>query len=491
MKQIKTKLIIFHFMIFLCIVAYGHTYKVQVIVDTDMAIDDARAITMLLNQDFIDLKLIVTSDGAVSPETGQKSLRSLLSFLKIEKVLIAAGRHLNKVPPAWRSWSKNIFSKGFKNINVSKNKHNLHEAPKEIVKLLNSENTKFIYLCLGPMTNLADALNIDPEIKQKISRVIYYGGQPDTENQGWNTKRDLISAKSVFKSGLKIYSLNSPDIRNIKFTPELLKKIKMIDTDSAKTIVHLFSDKKIKELLKNNHFNIWDEITIIYLSNPELFKFTRLKSNNYIIKKYDKKNIYQNYIKLLGLSADSHLHERNIVVLNNFPTNPLQFKPDIRKNVAKVINKYGLEEWKAVVLTNELHRHLGIYSIIGAKMGIYAREILGAPFDSVKVISHAGNKPPLSCMNDGLQVSTGASLGRGAIEVVNSGHQARIQFIYKNKKVIISIKQSILNKIKNDIALAIKKHDGLNKEYFQYIRKLSINYWFDLDRKKIFDIKTD
>ena len=61
-----------------------------------------------------------------------------------------------------------------------------------------------------------------------------------------------------------------------------------------------------------------------------------------------------------------------------------------------------------MVLTNEFHP-TGAYSIIGAKMGIRAREILEAPFDTLRVVSHAGDAPPSSCLNYGLQMATGAS----------------------------------------------------------------------------------
>lgn len=40
-----------------------------------------------------------------------------------------------------------------------------------------------------------------------------------------------------------------------------------------------------------------------------------------------------------------------------------------------------MQEWTAVLLTNELHRHLGMWNIVGAKMGIRAMEVLTAPFD--------------------------------------------------------------------------------------------------------------
>ena len=90
-------------------------------------------------------------------------------------------------------------------------------------------------------------------------------------------------------------------------------------------------------------------------------------------------------------------------------------------------------------------------------------------------------------MNDGLQVSTGASLGRGAIKISDGAPQHAAIFIYKNQKLTLRMKKELLSKIKADIRAALKKYGGLNAEYFAHIRKLSIDYWIELDRKEIFD----
>jgi pyrimidine-specific ribonucleoside hydrolase len=180
------------------------------------------------------------------------------------------------------------------------------------------------------------------------------------------------------------------------------------------------------------------------------------------------------------------IESRTPVVMKEFPVNPSLFQADVRPYVEKIIERHGLEEWKACFLTNELHRHLGIYSLVGAKMGVRAREILDAPFDAVDVISLAGNQQPLSCMNDGLQVSTGASLGRAAITIAHVKQPAAI-FLYKDRMVTLRIKKEIVNQIRKDIQAALKKYGGLNPEYFAHIRKLSIEYWLKWDRKAIFE----
>ena len=462
----------------------SHTYRVPLIVDTDMALDDARALILLFNRDMADTRLIVTSDGAVSPETGYRNLVSFCRYRQ-KAIKLAMGRKLHKKSPPWREWSGKIFS--FAGTGVSVKKDNLKPAADAIVETLHSTENSCVYLCLGPLTNLADALKTDSRIREKISRVIYYGTPPGTAGGDWNTGRDLLSAQRVFRSGLKIMTLSNPGIKNLKFDTGFVERIKALKTPAANLILKLHSSPVIKKLLSEDHFRMWDDITVIYLNRPDVFRFEQKSPYVFEVQQYDAAEIYKIYIKLLGFEADSHLPEREVVVLENFPVDPLLFKPDVRPYVKKIIERHGLEEWKACVLTNELHRHLGIYSLIGAKMGIRAREILEAPLDSLQVVSFAGNKPPLSCFNDGLQVSTGASLGRGTITIKNSSFLPAAEFICRDQRLTLRVKEEIVQRIKRDIQAAIKKYGNLTPEYFTHIRKLSIKYWYDLERTKIFD----
>lgn len=175
------------------------------------------------------------------------------------------------------------------------------------------------------------------------------------------------------------------------------------------------------------------------------------------------------------------------MIFEIFPEKPEIYSTDMRDMVTKTIERHGIEEWRAGVLTNEIHGHLGIYAIIGVKMGIYALEILGAKAGDVKIISSAGIKPPVSCMNDGLQVSTGATLGHGLIESIANEHpKTEALFCTKEKNVLIKLQDSISKMIVQEIDEAIKCW-GHAPEYWHYVRKLAVKYWYELDRKVIFN----
>jgi pyrimidine-specific ribonucleoside hydrolase len=90
-------------------------------------------------------------------------------------------------------------------------------------------------------------------------------------------------------------------------------------------------------------------------------------------------------------------------------------------------------------------------------------------------------------MNDGLQVATGASLGRGTIQISDEKPRPAAAFTYKNKKLTLRLKPAVVAKVKEDIKTSLRRFGGLNREYFAYIRELAIRYWLELDRKDIFD----
>jgi len=178
------------------------------------------------------------------------------------------------------------------------------------------------------------------------------------------------------------------------------------------------------------------------------------------------------------------------MIFHCFPNIPDCYAEDIRPIVTKTIERYGNDEWKATVLTNEIHGHLGIYAVIGVKMGIKTLDFLGIKNGDLKIISSAGTVPPVSCLNDGLQVSTGATMGHGLIASPSTDTpRVRAICVTKNNSVIkIKLLPEIDERIQNDINEAIEKY-GTSAEYWTCVRQLAIRYWYELDRDKIFEIQ--
>ncbi len=128
--------------------------------------------------------------------------------------------------------------------------------------------------------------------------------------------------------------------------------------------------------------------------------------------------------------------------------------------------------------------------LLGLKWGIRAREYFDTGVDEFSTTSFAGSDPPLSCINDGLQVSTGSTPGHGLLTVVNDTHSTpSAEFTYMNRKIRLTLKEEIDNKIRAGLK-EINFVNGLDSNiYWELVRKNSLKYWSDLDRHDIFIIE--
>ena len=163
---------------------------------------------------------------------------------------------------------------------------------------------------------------------------------------------------------------------------------------------------------------------------------------------------------------------------------------DILSIRQETIDRFGLPEWEKCVLTNLVHGHLGIYSILGVKMGLLAMELLGADahHPAVSVLSFAGNVPPMSCLNDGLQIGTGSTLGRGLISISPSTpSRPEAQFTFAGKTILLRLKPAFARQIEEDIRQAGERF-GQTPAYWQAVREAALRYWSTWDRRQIFEI---
>jgi len=122
----------------------------------------------------------------------------------------------------------------------------------------------------------------------------------------------------------------------------------------------------------------------------------------------------------------------------------------------------------------EFHGHIGPYVVIGYKMGEISKSKLGKDPFLKKAIVWTGNKTPLSCIIDGIQISSGCTLGKGNIEVINK-KIPRVQFITKDGRTLdITLKKVIHDEIEI----------GLNKknitDYSKSIYKQSNHELFEI-----------
>jgi inosine-uridine nucleoside N-ribohydrolase/formylmethanofuran dehydrogenase subunit E len=453
-----------------------------VIIDSDCAIDDMRAISLLLSRPEITVKAILVSDGSLPPDEGAGKVISLLSEFNSNSIPVATGETIKGISPPWRQFNMNID--WGKNIRVERTPLKAIDCLSD--KLINSDG-KIILICLGPLTNVAQFIRKYPDQLTKIERIIWYNESVKPLN-GFNYECDKAGADLVFRSKIRIDVISNLKYDNVLFDSVMYQTCSQSETALAKILYFVHSQNSVQDKIKQNHFRLSDELISLYLTNPELFGINPLTDNLYVRynQRYDIQGVKEAFIDMIN---GIYVAERNIV-FNKFPVQREMFNYDVRQIIDSAIARYGYDEWKATVMTDEFHGHLGVFSIVGAKMGIRAREIFGVGPDMLEVLTYAGSSPPYSCLNDGIQVSTGATLGMGTIHLSpDTIVRPSAVFSYKGRSVKITLKKKFLDMVDDDINEGILKFGLMDDGYWKLIRYNALKYWVDWDRNKIFDIE--
>jgi inosine-uridine nucleoside N-ribohydrolase/formylmethanofuran dehydrogenase subunit E len=455
---------------------FSHPWKpaYYVIIDTDGGIDDMRAINLLLASPNVRVLAITASSGALSAQNTYLKVRSLLNSSFNEGLPVGLNRKDTFKSPDFPTalqakWGveRNIIS------------NNAPEAVDLIREIFLVEKTKISFVCLGGLNTVNRAINEIPEFMLQVKDILWSAdGIKDTN--GFNYNIDKKASVNILSGKIPVKVILKSEASEL-YNDELIKRICTLNTFNAKSFSSFFNS----EIIRNHKFAYTgnDDMVPLFLHYPELFKTTKEGSNTEAVPEDILSLREKILIMLKGETVATNQ------VIKAMPSDSAFYFPDIQKDVSEIIDKFGMDEWTSGVFANELHRHLGVFAIIGVKMGIRAREYFATGVDEFKVTSFAGSVPPLSCMNDGVQVSTGATPGHGLLTVSSDSLTRPVaEFTYLNRKIRITLKPEISTKIISELK-EINFVYGLDSNiYWELVRKNSIKYWRSLDRHDIFQI---
>jgi pyrimidine-specific ribonucleoside hydrolase len=456
----------------------GFSNKIKIIIDTDCGMDDYRAITLLLSRPEFEIHAIIVSEGSVLINEGASKVKSLLHDFGADTIPVITGLKTNGTPPPWRDFNKKTLWGHYHG--------KTDQISFDFFKYTGNEDGLFTFISLGTLTSANVLMNDYPGFFKKINRVIWYNTSV-YPHEGFNYEYDKPAADNFLKeTPVRVDVISNLGNRDMKFDNDFFSSLKG-ESSAIKHMDWVHNQKEVKKKLDEGHFLFADELIVVYLLNPELFNTTVKKPGEKIryTRSYNAAAVKE---VITDLIIGSYSKEDNIV-LSVFPKNRENYTYDVRQIVDTALLRHGHDEWKACVLTDEFHGHLGVFSIIGVKMGIKAREIFNADIDKIWVESFAGFMPPYSCLNDGIQVSTGATLGQGMIKVAEEKiSRPEAVFSYKNKSVKIKLKNEYLDLINRDISEGILNFGLSDDGYWKLVRQAAIKYWVEWHRDEIFEI---
>ncbi len=252
------------------------TGALPVLLDTDIGddIDDALALALLIQSPEIHLV-------GVSTVFGNTLVRAMLAY----HVLHTYGRiYVPVVAGQARPLLLNQRPSGVPQAMIlsdcqqcsAKHQHSYASGPDLIRKMARNYPYTLTLVCIGPLTNIATALQQDPQIRGMIREIVMMGGSSGAPFPEWNVRGDAQAAKVVLNSGIPITMIGFNVTTRCQLRDQDLEQFRESEDPRVQLLHRLIE-------IWQTHRPGWhpgrpflhDPLTIAALCQPELFTFAR------------------------------------------------------------------------------------------------------------------------------------------------------------------------------------------------------------------------
>lgn len=251
----------------------------KIIIDTDPGVDDAIAILLALSaKEELEVLAITTVNGNVDVE---KTTQNAFKILKI------AGRD---DIPVYKGNAKPLMREndhceeyhgddglGNLNLEVSTREPEKETATDFLIRKVREEQGEITLVPIGPLTNIAEAVQKDPEFVDNVKELVIMGGAENGGNMGphseFNFYTDPEAAKIVFNAGFKNVTMVGLDATGyVYMDPTLRELLYLLDTPVSRFIY------KMTRAYADGHWAIarrlgcqlCDVLTIAYLLDRDV-----------------------------------------------------------------------------------------------------------------------------------------------------------------------------------------------------------------------------
>ncbi|MHA2139130.1 MAG: nucleoside hydrolase [Candidatus Hodarchaeales archaeon] len=251
------------------------TEIISVIIDSDGAPDDVYAILYLLKHPRISVQALTLSCGVSYVEEGAQNFVRLMSYLCYDDIPVAAGKETplyvnHSFPTPWREGSKNFYGL---NLPLTEIQVSDLSASELIISLVKASTENITIVALGPLTNVALAIQSDPSISDKLELLDIMGGAinvpgnvgyesdiPNYEAE-WNFYVDPHALDIVLHSDIPILLVPLDATNQVPITEEFITKLGLEKHTPEAEIIHQYLNPELW---------FWDILTAVALTDREI-----------------------------------------------------------------------------------------------------------------------------------------------------------------------------------------------------------------------------
>jgi pyrimidine-specific ribonucleoside hydrolase len=250
-----------------------------VVIDSDMGEDSVMAILYLLQTEGINVKAItVAGDGLAHCQPGMRTALGLLALTGNDDIPVACGRETplkgdHAFPQDWRAEMDNLAVRLDLPAGGEPSKMRAVELLTSVIEAASNKATLFIE---GPLTNLAEALQANPDLVDNIEMVYIMGGaldapgnveeQPSAE---WNIYVDPYAANQVFRSGAPVTLVPLDATNLVPVTERSFRAFEQNHGTSAAEVIYNMMQQS-PYLYQSEGYYFWDPLAAAILIDNSL-----------------------------------------------------------------------------------------------------------------------------------------------------------------------------------------------------------------------------
>jgi pyrimidine-specific ribonucleoside hydrolase len=262
-----------------------------VIFDTDMAHEDMFSALFLLSHPNVDVRAItVTGTGEAHCDPGVDHALGLVTLSGHATIPVSCGRETplqgnHEFPAQWRQAVDNAYGVSIPAGGTA----SPLSAADLIVKTLQDSEEPVTIVAVGPLTNIAEALQKDPGITARIKEIYIMGGAVDVEgnvgNSGvgiqnkyaeWNIYIDPMAANIVFNSGAPITLVPLDATKDVPVTRNFYRALDQNRTTLEANLVYELLTANL-DFVDSGGFQFWDSLTAALFTDPGIASFKEIQ----------------------------------------------------------------------------------------------------------------------------------------------------------------------------------------------------------------------
>jgi inosine-uridine nucleoside N-ribohydrolase len=254
----------------------------KIIIDMDPGIDAAIALTMALFEPRFDVVAVTATGGRVSPAQATQNVQMLIEQLdppRWPRIGAANPDQLLPLDALNLHGQDGLGNTNFPVAGLAK----LQPAEKVLGDEIRAAPEDVTVVALGPLTNIARAMNVDSNLHNQIGRLLICGGTITapgdiTPAAEYSMFSDPLSARLVLRSKTTKTMLPLDASRQLTFSFDLLDHLPNETTRSGRLLRGIlpYAFRAQRNILGREQIELNSLIAIVSLTNPELFEMQNM-----------------------------------------------------------------------------------------------------------------------------------------------------------------------------------------------------------------------